>query len=55
LAEKELGKKIKALRGDNGGEYVSQEFKDFCVAEGSKRELTNLITHGRMGWPRGRT
>jgi len=28
LFEKELGKKIKALRSDNGGEYVSQEFKD---------------------------
>eukprot|EP00253_Pinus_taeda_P027289 PITA_27289 len=39
LVEKELGKKIKALRSDNGGEYVSQEFKDFCAAEGIKREL----------------
>jgi len=38
--EKESGKKIKALRSDNGGEYVSQEFKDFCVAEGINRELT---------------
>eukprot|EP00253_Pinus_taeda_P024147 PITA_24147 len=32
LVAKELGKKIKALRRDNGGEYVSQEFKDFCAA-----------------------
>eukprot|EP00253_Pinus_taeda_P012098 PITA_12098 len=40
LAEKESGKKIKALLSDNGGEYVSQEFKDFCVAEGIKWELT---------------
>ena len=39
LVEKESGKKIKALRSDNGGEYVSQEFKDFYVAEGIKREL----------------
>ena len=39
LVEKELGKKIKALRSDNTGEYVSQEFKDFCVAKGIKREL----------------
>ena len=36
LVEKESGKKIKALRSDNGGEYVSQEFKDFCTAEGIK-------------------
>ena len=42
LVEKESGKKIKALRSDNGGEYVSQEFKDFCAAEGIKRELTTL-------------
>ena len=40
LVEKESGKKIKALRSNNGGEYVSQEFKDFCATEGIKRELT---------------
>ena len=40
LAEKESGKKIKALHSNNGEEYVSQQFKDFCVAEGIKRELT---------------
>ena len=40
LVEKELGKNIKALRSDNGGEYVSEEFKDFCAAEGIKQELT---------------
>ena len=37
--DKESGKKIKALRSDNSGEYVSQEFKEFCAAEGIKREL----------------
>eukprot|EP00253_Pinus_taeda_P023866 PITA_23866 len=40
LFKKELGKKIKALRSDNGGEYVSQEFKEFCATKGIKRELT---------------
>ena len=34
LAEKELGKQVKALRSDNGGEFISGEFKDFCIAEG---------------------
>eukprot|EP00253_Pinus_taeda_P007076 PITA_07076 len=38
LVEKELGKKVKALRSDNGGEYISDEFKDFCKAEGIRRE-----------------
>eukprot|EP00253_Pinus_taeda_P004001 PITA_04001 len=40
LVEEELGKKIRALRSNNGGEYVSQEFKDFCEVEGIKWELT---------------
>ena len=30
LVEKESGKQVKALRSDNGGEYISGEFKDFC-------------------------
>ena len=39
LVKKESGKKVKALRSDNGGEYISDEFKDFCKAEGIRREL----------------
>ena len=34
------GKKIKILRSNNGGEYTSNEFKDFCKGEGIVRELT---------------
>jgi len=34
LIEKESGKKVKALRSDNGGEFISGEFKDFCGIEG---------------------
>ena len=40
FTEKESGKEIKSLCSDNGGEYVSQQFKDFCATEGIKRELT---------------
>ena len=40
MVEKESGKKIKALKSDYGGEYVSQEFKDFCAVEGIKLEFT---------------
>eukprot|EP00253_Pinus_taeda_P026700 PITA_26700 len=39
LFEKESGKKVKALRSDNGGEYISDDFKDFCKAEGIRKEL----------------
>jgi len=30
---------VKALKSDNGGEYISGEFKDFCSVEGIRREL----------------
>jgi transposase InsO family protein len=34
LVEKESRKQVKALRSDNGGKYISNEFKDFCSKEG---------------------
>ena len=39
LVKKELGKQVKSLRSDNGGEYISNEFKDFYSREGIQREL----------------
>lgn len=39
LFKKESWKKVKALRSDNGGEYIYGEFKDFRSAEGIQREL----------------
>jgi transposase InsO family protein len=33
-------RKIKILRSDNGGEYTSKEFVNFCKDVGIKRELT---------------
>ena len=39
LVEKELGKQVKYLWSDNGGEYILGEFKDFCSKEGIQREL----------------
>jgi transposase InsO family protein len=37
--ENQIGKKIKVLRSNNGGEYTSNDFKDFCKEAGIKREL----------------
>ena len=37
LVEKDTGKKVKALRSENGGEYISNEFKKFCRKEGIRR------------------
>ncbi|PKA55182.1 Retrovirus-related Pol polyprotein from transposon TNT 1-94 [Apostasia shenzhenica] len=38
--EKTTGKYIKVLRTDNGGEYTSKEFQDFCLKEGITRHFT---------------
>jgi transposase InsO family protein len=40
LVENQTGKKIRVLRTDNGGEYTSKEFMEFCVGEGIRREWT---------------
>ena len=40
LVENQIGKKIRVLRTDNGGEYTSKEFMDFSAREGIRRELT---------------
>ena len=34
LVEKDSRKQLKSLQSDNGGEYISSEFKDFCSIEG---------------------
>jgi len=40
LVENQTGKKIRVLRSDNGGEYTSKKFMDFCAGEVFRRELT---------------
>ena len=44
LVENQTRKKIKVLRSDNGGEYTSHAFDEFCRPEGIKRQLTILYT-----------
>ena len=55
LADKESGEKVKYLRSDNGGEYASNEFKNFYAVEGIKRELMTPHNPQKMGRSRGRT
>ena len=38
--ENQLGKTIKSLRSDHGGEYLDQEFEDFMVEYGIVSQLT---------------
>ena len=40
LVETQTGKKVKCLHSDNGGEYVSKAFKEFCEIKGIRREFT---------------
>ena len=47
--ENQTGKKIKVLRSDNGGEYTSNDFKDFCKEAGIKRELTTSYNPRKNG------
>ena len=35
--EKETGKILKCLRSDRGGEFISNEFNNFCIERGIKR------------------
>ncbi|KAE8660285.1 hypothetical protein F3Y22_tig00116954pilonHSYRG00091 [Hibiscus syriacus] len=41
--------KIKCFRTDNGGEYTSEEFDDFCRKEGIKRQFTVANTPQQNG------
>ena len=43
LVEKDTRKHVTPLRSDNGGEYISNEFKNFCNKEGIQRDL--IATH----------
>jgi transposase InsO family protein len=40
LIEKKTGKHIRILRANNGGEFESLQFEDFCNSAGIKRQLT---------------
>ncbi|GJU25980.1 retrotransposon protein, putative, ty1-copia subclass [Tanacetum coccineum] len=55
--ENQLKKTIKAIRSDRGGEYISQEFKDYLKANGIVQQLTSPYTpqHNGVSERRNRT
>nr|GEY16282.1 hypothetical protein [Tanacetum cinerariifolium] len=55
--ENQLGKTIKAIRSDRGGEYISQEFKYYLKACGIVQQLTPPYTprHNGVSERRNRT
>ena len=44
LVETKKGLKVKGLCSENGCEYTSHEFGDFCKFRGIRREFTSLLT-----------
>ena len=40
MVENETNEKIKCLRFENGGEFTSNEFNDFCEIHGIKRKFS---------------
>ena len=49
LVENNIGKSVKALRTDNGGEYTSHAFHNFCTLKGIVKELIPPYTPERNG------
>ena len=44
LVENETKQKIKCLRSDNGGEFTSKEFNNYCEEHGIKRQFSAART-----------
>ena len=40
MVENAVGKKLKVLRSDNGGEYTGKQFQEYLKSEGVRHELT---------------
>jgi len=49
MVENKTGKSIKCLRTDNGGEFTSLEFEQFCKDEGIVRHKTAIYTPHENG------
>ena len=47
--ENQLGKHIKAIRSDRGGEYLLMNFKDYLIQNGIVSQLTALGTPQQNG------
>ena len=49
MVENESGMKIKCLRSDNGGEFTSNEFNEFCEGHEIKRQFSVAKTPQQNG------
>jgi transposase InsO family protein len=49
MVENEMDSRIKCLRSDNGGEFNSKEFMDYCSSHGIKRQFSIARTSQQNG------
>jgi transposase InsO family protein len=49
LVEKSTDRSIKCLRTDNGGEFTSMEFENYCKEDGIERHKTTVYTPQQNG------
>ncbi|KAJ1704767.1 hypothetical protein LUZ63_004546 [Rhynchospora breviuscula] len=49
MAENQTGMHLKMLRSDRGGEYQSNEFREYCESEGIQHQLTMPYTPQQNG------
>ena len=49
LAKSECGERIKCFRTDRGGEFISEEFRNFCEMNGIKRHFTTPYSPQQNG------
>ena len=48
-AERQTGRRLKVLLFDNGGEYTSKAFEDYCSSKGVRHETSVPYTPQRNG------
>jgi len=49
MVENQCNHKIKVLRSDRGGEYISREFEEYCQNVGIQRQLTAAYSPQQNG------
>jgi transposase InsO family protein len=49
MVENEMDSRIKCLRSDNGGEFTSNEFIDYCSSHGIKNQFSVASTPQQNG------
>lgn len=47
--ERFLGRKVKAIRSDNGGEFANEKFEKYCTERGINHEYTNTFSPEQNG------